>query len=299
MNKTVLLISLSLLIFAQGLKCQKPILISEDSVRFGTSIFPGLIITIPEVSYEKTLNNWVKDQETGTKSKVMTENGEMTIFGAIKKDISLNPVNIYSILLNQDSSVILKVCIELKKDQYIERSVGDIQFTAARDYLKNFAKNQYIELIKDEVAAEEKILKGLNNELNSLENSSSKTKKGAQRNKTTIRNEQDKLIVMNNELNQLSNDIILANNELISMEAGPGKDTKSAQVQEMEKRRKKLQRDIGSAEDRIEKSKSEIDKADKALPKNVNEQEKIKAKIEAQEAVVQRFTDKLNTVRSY
>jgi len=278
---------------------QKPILISEDSIPIGAGKYPGMTISIPEVSYEKTLNNWIKEQELGTKSKVMTDNGEMTIFGAIKKEVSLNPVNIYSKLMNQDTMLLLMVCIELKKDQYIERSVGDIQFTAARTYLKEFAKSQYIEFIKDEVLAEEKILRGLNNDLDGLQNSSSKTMKGAQKNKNSINNEQDKLIVLNNELNQLSTSIISENNLLISMEAGPGKDAKASQIEEMEKRRKKLQNEINTAENRIGKSKNVIDKADRALPKNESEQEIMKLKIEEQEAVVQQFTSKLNAVKAY
>ncbi len=291
---SVVILSIPLSVMAQ-----KPILIAEDSIAIGTGKYPGMTITIPEVSYEKTLNNWVKEQEVGTKSKVMTENGEMTIFGAIKKEISLNPINLYSKLMNQDTLMLLMVCIELKKDQYIERSVGDIQFTAARTYLKEFAKSQYIDFIKDEILAEEKILRGLNNDLNSLQNSGSKTKKGAQKNKNTIKNEQDKLIVLNNELNQLSTSIISENNLLISMEAGPGKEAKASQIAEMEKRRKKLQNEINASENRINKSKNVIDKADRALPKNESEQEIMKAKIEEQEAVVQKFTSKLNTVKAY
>ena len=278
---------------------QKPVLISEDSIHFGTGIYPGFTVTIPEVSYEKTLGNWVKDQETGTKSKVMTENGEMTIFGAIKKEISPNPVNIYSKLVNHDTTVLLMACIELKKDQYIESSIGDIQCTAARTYLKEFAKNQYIEVIKGQLAAEEKNLKNLENDLNSLENSNTRTVKGAQKNKSTIKNEQDKLIVLNNELSQLSASIINENNLLISMEPGTARDTKALQIQDMDKRKKKLQKQIDAAENKINKSKSEIDKADRALPKNENQQERIKQQIEAQEAVVKKFLDKLNTVKSY
>lgn len=299
MKKFYFLITLAIAFSVLSANGQKPIYINEDSVLVGKSMNPGLTVTIPEVNFDKTLKNWIKEQENGTKSKVVTDNGEMSIFGAIRKDISPNPINIYSTLQNQDSLQLLMVCIEIKKEEYVEPSSGDIQMTAARNFLKDFAKRQYIDFIKDEVAAEEKILRELNNEMNGLQKNESKTKKGAQSNKNVIRNEQDKLIVQNNELNQLSTEIISQNNLLISMEAGPGREAKAAQIKELDKRKNKLQKEIQSAENKISKSKSKIDQADRALPRNEDDQQKMNEKIAAQEAVVRKFTDKLNAVKNY
>lgn len=299
MKRLNLFTSVVFLFTAVILEAQKPVVVYEDSILFGNRKYPGFTVTIPDVNYEKTLTNWIKELEAGTKSKVMTENGEMTIFGAIKKVISLNPVNVYSKLINQDTVLILAACFETKKDVYVEPSSGDIQLTATRNYMKEFAKTQYVNLIKDELMAEEKTLRGLENDLNKLENTSSRTKKGAQRSKSTIKDEQERLLAMNNELIQLSDEIIVQNNQLIAMEAGPDKDVKATQVQELEKRKKKLQNDIDTAGKRISQSKSQIEKADKALPKNESEQEKIKDKIRDQEEVVRNVTQKLNTVKAY
>lgn len=299
MKKFYFLITLAIVFSALSANGQKPIYISEDSVLVGNSLYPGITVTIPEVDFNKTLKNWIKEQESGTKSKVVTDNGEMSIFGAIRKDISPNPINIYSILQNEDTLQYLMVSIELKKDQFVEPSSGDIQMTAARNFLKDFAKNQYIDFIKDEVAAQEKILRELNNELNGLQKNESKTKKGALSSKNVIRDEQDKLIVRNNELNQLSTEIINQNNLLISMDAGPGREAKAAQIKELDKRKSKLQREIQSADNKISKSKSKIDQADRALPRNDVDQQRMNERIGEQEAVVRRYMDKLNTVRNY
>lgn len=299
MKKFYFLITLAIVFSGLNANGQKPIYISEDSVLVGNSLHPGLTITIPEVDFNKTLKNWIKEQENGTKSKVVTDNGEMSIFGAIRKDISPNPINIYSILQNEDTLQYLMVSIELKKDQYVEPASGDIQMTAARNFLKDFAKNQYIDFIKDEVAEQEKILRELNNELNGLQKNESKTKKGAQSSKNVIRDEQEKLIVRNNELNQISTEIINQNNLLISMDAGPGREAKAAQIKELDKRKSKLQREIQSADNKISKSKSKIDQADRALPRNDVDQQRMNERIGEQEAVVRRYMDKLNTVRNY
>jgi hypothetical protein len=142
MKPTLFILCVALLVAAPRLNGQKPIKVLEDSVQFGNYLYPGFNVTIPEAIFDNVLKNWVKLQESGTKSKVQTENGEMTIFGALIKEVSPAPVNIYSRLMNEDTLSRLLVCIELKKDQYVEPASGDIQMTSAKDYLKEFAKSQ-------------------------------------------------------------------------------------------------------------------------------------------------------------
>lgn len=299
MKRSLLYLCIALLASAPGLNGQKPIKVLEDSVQFGNYLYPGFNVTIPEANYDKILKNWIKAQESGTKSKVQTENGEMTIFGAIIKEVSSAPVNIYSRLMNEDTLSRLMVSIELKKDQYVEAAVGDIQLTSARNYLKEFAKDQYIDFIKGELAAEEKILRDLKQELGSLENSKERTQKTAKNKRNTVNDEQEKLLVKHNELSLLSNEIIGKNNEMMAMPVGAGRDAMAAQIKELEKRRKQLQKEIGKSESRIRKAKSDIDQADRAIPRNESEQNVMKSKIDAQQAVVQKFIDKLNTVKLY
>jgi len=82
--------------------------------------------------------------------------------------------------------------------------------------------------------------------------------------------------------------------------AGPnGRDAMATQVKELEKRRKKLQKEISKGESRINKARSAIDQADRAIPRNDDEQAVMKSKIDAQQAVVQTFIDKLNNVKLY
>lgn len=299
MKRSCVLLSLLLLMAAPGLRGQKPIKVFEDSVQFGNYLYPGFNVTIPEADFDRSLKNWIKVQETGTKSKVQTENGEMTIFGALVKQITPAPVNIYSRLMNEDTLSRLLVAIELKKDQYIEPAAGDIQLTSAKNFLKEFAKDQYIDFIKDELAVEEKKLRDLRQELGGLESSKARSQKTARKKRNTVNDEQEKLLVKNNELSLLANEIIVKNNEMMAMEVGPGRDAVSDQIRELEKRRKSLQREISKGENRIRKAKADIDQADRAIPRNEDEQKEMKARIDAQQAVVQKYIDKLNTVKLY
>ena len=281
-----------------GINAQKPIIVSEDSLQIGKSLLPGLSVTIPESDYDKALKTWTRDLQSGTKSKVVTENGEMSIFGAKIKAITPNQINVYSKLIKLDSMLQLFVSFETKKDQYVERSSGP-EFANAQDYLKEFAKSQYIDVAKTQADAEERKLRDLQKELSSLENEKSKMQKGIQTDNSNISSEKENITVQNNELNTVNAAIIEQNSQLSTMEEGPAKKEKAAQIKELEKRKKKALNSIESSENKINRADSDVNKATGDIPRNERMQEKVREQIFQQEAVYQMFADKLKKIKSY
>jgi hypothetical protein len=297
--KSKFTILLLILIPFFGIKAQKPIIISEDSLNIGNSLLPGLSVTIPEVNYDKTLKVWIRDLQSGTKSKVISENGEMSIFGAKIKSISSTPVNVYSKLVRLDSMLQLFASFEIKKDQYAERSTGAPEFTKAYDYLKEFAKNQYIEVAKDQADTEEKKLRDLQKELSSLENDKSRMQKSIQSNNNSIISEKENITTQKNELDIVNIASMGQDSTLAAMEEGPAKKEKADQIKDLEKRKKKALNSIESSEKKIQRSNEEIDKATNGIPQNERMQEKVREQVVAQEAVYQRFADKLKKIKSF
>jgi peptidoglycan hydrolase CwlO-like protein len=278
---------------------QKPIRISEDSISFGNAKYPGIIVCIPEVGYDRTLKSWIKELQSGTKSNVVTENGNMSIFGAMIKDVSPNPINVYSKLVNQDSMMSLMVSMELKKDQYICKVNGETELNAAREHLRQFAKEQYVDLVKDQVQAEEKKLGNLKDDLSKLQNEKSRMQKSIESNKTDISSAKDNITLLNNQLTNLNAEILTQNNQLSTMEAGAAKDEKASYLKDLEKRKKKMQNEIESSQNKINKAETEISDANQAIPRNESEQDVARNKIAQQEDVVKKFTEKLNTVKAF
>jgi chromosome segregation ATPase len=288
-----------LLVFTIGIKAQQPVVVTEDSLKVGKVSLPALIVTIPEVNYENTLKAWIKELESGTKSKVVTENNEMSIFGAKLKDISPNPVNVYSKLTKLDSLLKLKVSFELKKDQYIDRTGTTAEFSKAENYLKQFAKDRYIELVKDQVDAEDKKLRNIEKELSSLEKEKTKMQKSISANNTAISNEKENITIQNNELTTVSAAIVEHNSLLDTMKTGPDKDEKVKYIKELEKRKKKAQSSVESSENKINQLNNDNDKANSEIPRNEKMQEQVNEKIQAQQAVLGKFTDRLKKIKSY
>jgi hypothetical protein len=297
--KRAYIIVLLLLILFPGLKAQKPLCLLEDSLKAGTSILPALTVLIPEAGYDKTLANWIKFLETGTKSKVVTENGEMTIFGALIKDISQNPVNVFSRLVNQDTLLRLNVSVEMKKDQYVEKVTGETEVAKTRMILFNFAKEQYLALASEQLRNEEKKLKDIEKELGSLEKDKSGMERSIQSARKTISTEKDKLVGLKSELIAISAVIEDNTRILSSMKAGTEKDEKALFVKDLELKKKRTIRSISASESKITKAEKTIEKATQNIPVIGSDQADVRDRISEQEAVVQRYTDKLNIIKEY
>jgi len=297
--KSIFTLVLLAFIAFSGIKAQMPVSVSADSLKLGKASLPAITVTIPEVNYENTLKIWIKELESGTKSKVVTENNEMSIFGSKIKDISSNPVNVYSKMIKLDSTVQLTASFELKKDEYVDRTGTAAEFSKAENYLKQFAKNQYIELVKKQADVEDKKLREIEKELSSLEKEKNKMQKSIQSNNTTIANEKENITVQNNEVTSVSAAIIEHNRLLDTMTAGPSKEEKIKYIKELEKRKKKAQSAIESSQNKIDRTNNDTDKTNSEIPKNDKMQEQVNEKIQAQQAVVQKFSDKLKKIRSY
>jgi len=297
--KSISTLLLLLLLSSTGIRAQKAILISEDSMKFGKSRMNGLTVIIPEVNYDKTLKAWTKDLQAHSKSKLVTEDGEMSIFGAIIKDVAPNPVNVFSKLMNLDSTLKLTVVFEVKKDQYIDRSAGETQFKGAKNYLKEFAKTQYIDLAKNQSEAEDKKLRELESNFSSLAREKSRLQKSIESAKKTIETENENISKQKIEVDSVSSQITVQNSELSSLDEGPAKKEKTNYINGLEKQKKRAQNSIESAQTRIIKANAEIEKANSEIPDNEKMQEEVKGKIESQQAVCQKYADKIKTIKSF
>mgnify|MGYP001422100735 CR=1 FL=1 len=297
--KSIRLIIILTLISCVGVNAQKPIIMSEDSIKIGNGMLPAISVLIPEVKYDKVLKNWTKLLETGTKSKLMSERGEMTILGANIKSITPNAINVYSVLSDRDSALYLAASFELKKDIFIDRSSGETELSKAKEVIFEFARQQYIDLASEELKVEENKLKDLEKELGSLERSQSGMEKSIRKNNRTIDNERDKSLDFNNQLTALTQTIADERIQFTTMDDGTLKDEKEKQLKNLEKQRKRLTKSIASCDKKISKAQGAIKKANSDIPRNERVQLKYNEEINAQQAVVQRYTNKLNTIKNY
>lgn len=278
-------------------EAQKPITIAEDSVKFGNRYFPGFWLTIPEAKPENVKTSWIKAIQKGTKSKVSINKNEMTLFGAIISDIYDGGINIMSKVVDGDSLTELFVCAETTRDVFIGRTSEE--YDNLNTYLKKFAKGQYVIVAKDQLSAEESMLKSLEKELKSARKDKEKSEKSIQSSKVNITQQNDKIRGLNKEIEIL--DIKIGNSsELLStMEDGDAKKEKKSELKTLQKKKKTLLKSINSAENRISKANTSIDDNTRNIQLSESTQKELIDKINQQKIIIVKFQKKLKTIEAY
>jgi len=297
--KSIFKLTLLLLIPFFGIKAQQPIIVAEDSLQIGSSLLPAFSVNIPESEYDVVLKAWTRELESGTRSKVRIENSEMQIMGAKIRNISKNAINVYSKLERLDSALLLFASFETSKDKYITSTAGVPEFTEVWEFLKDFAKDQYIDVAKSQADLEEEKLRNLEKELSSLENEKSKMEKSIESDKSSITSEKENIILMNNELNTVNAALAGQDTLLTGMDEGPARKEKESEIRDLEKRSRKAQNSIESSDKKIQKHNENIAQATREIPQNERMQEMVRVQIAQQQSVYQRFEDKLNKIKSY
>jgi hypothetical protein len=291
-----LLTFLSLFLFLSGItRAQQPIEITEDSLSFQKSSLPGFSVKIPEANYEETTKNWVKLLQSGTKSKVVNDNGQLSIFGAKIKDISDTPVNVYSTIERIDSGVNLKTAFELRKDEY----AGNAEREKARGYLMSFAKDQYIDVVKKQLDDEKSILNKSERELASLERDQKRMEKTNRDNYTLISTENGRLDALNNELASLTAEMNTRTNPNENTGMGAASDNDPDRVKDINKQIKKTGKEIKESQKKISRAEKEIADNKREIPVTIENENDARMRVSQQQAVVQRIEDKLERIKNF
>ena len=74
---------------------------------------------------------------------------------------------------------------------------------------------------------------------------------------------------------------------------------RAEQIKELEKRKKRAEKTVEKAEKKIGKADTSIDQATGDIPRNERMQEKVREQIAAQDAVYQKYAEKLKKIRAY
>lgn len=299
--KTIPVLIICLFVTGAALNAQKPVTVKESDIQFKHGSIPGFIVTIPEVPKKTIEDAWVKILEKGTKSTVQRDFEEMTIFGAIIKDVAGGPINVYSyIKQSTDSVVTLAVAFELKKDEYLTSASRDFEAGKTKDFLFKFAKDHYLELAKDQMQVEEKKLRKIENNLSSLQNEKNRLERKVQSDTTSITETKQELVVLRANLESLNSEHATQSEQLNAMSNGAAKDEKRKYIADLDKRIKKTNNDISANEKKLATLNADLDTAKTiSIPNNIKEQEQVTIDLYKQKVITDFYINKFNTISAY
>ena len=294
------LVAVSFCLTLFTVEAQKPVIVQSETFTLGENQYDGVVVDIPEVNIEQVKNEWVKIIEKGTKSSVVeAENGEVSIFGAYIKTISENPINIFCQFVSQDSAVRLRTSVELRRDFYITESASESEYNQLKEYVHDFAKNEYIIVVKEDLKRETKKLQDLEDELKSLQSDKARLDRSIQDNENSILTSNDALLILNSDL-ELKNQELLSHKEALNKAQN---DLVKADLEEkigaIEKEKNKILNTIEKENKNIARSRSDIEDAQNNIQTNIGQQGSKSAEVESQRSVVIHLESKLATIESY
>jgi hypothetical protein len=262
----------------------------------------GFEVIIPQANLDEVKKSWIKKIQQGVKSKALESGNEISIAGALVKEISLEPLNIYSLVTLVDSSVRLVAFFEMDSlffdpEIYEDEKAGDKILGGIQAYLRTFAVDQYEFAVEEELKAEQAALKELNKQLQDIQKEEEKMESSIkdEENRISQAEEETRILKAEREKQTLVvEEKRIASATLIDKEA---QKAAKDEIKAYEKERDKTDKEINKQEKAIENSKSKIKDYEKAIEEGAEQQELLTGQIEKQEEVVLQVEEKLKGIK--
>ena len=282
---------------------QGPVKISGKNVTMSKGEQPAFIVEIPQVNIESVKKSWMKLIRQNTKSKVSTENSEITILNTQIAEISDNPINIYSAVYQIDSAVKLVSLFEIdsaffsfdgdKEDMTYERTYRGIEH-----FLHDFAVAEYREAVEAELKAENKELKNLNNELEKLVKQSETFHKKIMQNESDSLNSVAQISSLEIDKQRKQGEIDSKKESMASITGDKELyDEAKKYLKSLEKQRKKIEKEIDKLKANIVEYNSDKVELKRSIMENEKQKEELLNEISKQQETVKKVTAKLENIK--
>jgi uncharacterized protein len=260
------------------------------------------VVEIPQAELKTVQQNWIKKLQEGSKIKVKEINEELVMPGVVKMEFTKDTVNIFSILIQKDSSIFLNVFVEIDSVFFAPKEdkadlANDKIDSSIKNYTRSFAVEQYKLAVTDELEGQQKVLESLEDDLKKLE----KEEENLGKDNSTLENEIDKT---EREISDIEKQIELKNKEIldhnVSMQnIGLEADKKAAEdkKKDLEKEKKQLEKERTKAKDEVSSDKSQIEKNKKAIEDSKEQQVAKQDEITKQNEVIAKVQTKLNGIK--
>ncbi len=297
MNKlAVLLIAL---VFVYSASAQREILVAQSVQLCSKGEHASYQVLIPEAKLKAVESDWKKKLRNKSKGKVEEQGGELIIYGAVDKNVAPEGFNVFSKLLETTEGVLLTAWFMRSDSSFISRETATDKTLAAEKYVRDFAVEEYKEVVKAELNSEQKKLSDLEGDLKQLVNEEEKANKKINEDERSI--SRTKTEIRTNEADQkLKSDQIAKQKATVeSLKNTPGDAYKEAEktLKGMENELKKLVNENEKLHKQIDKWEADIREQQRAIHKSTQDQYQKRADIDKQKSVVKAVEDKLGNIK--
>ena len=145
---------------------QKELKITEQEKEMSLGTQNAYVVDIPQAKLKDVTNDFKKYVKKDAKGKSNEEKGEISMLGAVNKNISSMPFNVFGRFVESSEGVTVSIWVA-EGANFISSKLTSDKSVAVSKYLKDFAVEQYKQAVKEELEkekdkakAEQKVLEG-------------------------------------------------------------------------------------------------------------------------------------------
>ena len=295
-----ILIVLSLLISAH-LFSQEKIVITEQNVDMSKGNQPAFVVIIPKAKANLIQESWTKKIRQNTKARVQKEGAVFSITGTRIIEIYIDPINVYSSVIQLDASVKLITLVEVD-NEFLNAGSKDSDeiFKKAYENIKKFiyyfAVEEYKTAVSKELEIENKKLQNLASKLFELEKQNTTLQKNIRTNEQNIKKSETIISSSDKKMENVLSEIDKYQTSLSSANEEDKKDLNKI-LNKKEKEKKTIGTTLEKEHKKIFDYQAKINELTKSSENNVKSQEETKENIDRQIMTIHNVTDKLNNIR--
>ena len=278
-----LVICTTLLVYGQEIRSEE-----KGMIR---GVHPSLVMDIPEADKSFTEKKWKEFMKKyGSVEKVRKTQEWLLQSAHLVNYPDIDYANIYAEAMSVDTFCTFTVWIQTDS-LFINPDDHPSEWASGEQLMKDFALKVKIDLVNEELEAEQKALDKLRNEYEKLANNYDKYVSTIDQSHKSIENAEADIVVNQREQEEVTSEM----QEYGKLEADP--DAQKV-LGKLEKKMAKLKKQNLNYHNTIAKNQDRISQNEANIEQNKIDQEEKEAEIETQEAVVQDVRDRLSLIRA-
>lgn len=277
---------------------QKEIVVDEAPRAMSRDTQFSYLVDIPQATLKITEKNWLNYVSADSKGAATFVNGEHLQTEVNNKNISSQPVNIYSKLIETTEGVRLTVWITEKNFSFIANNPNSIEDLAIQKFVRDFAVKEYKEAVQEELKTEQ-------NKQKELEKNANNSSKDYEHSNTKISKDQRTILQSKDNISTNTADIarttlkIEEQKKMVEKTAADPNANKGAKktLHNLEQSKENLQKQNNQLNKKIEDAEKEIREEIKNAS-TVQQKETFQSpELEAQRLKVYSIQTKLNNIK--
>lgn len=289
------------LIYLNPVPAQKDMQVSVKEIisEMSKGTHSGFEMMIPEQTYKSIKGELGKYLRKGSRMKTEETNGELFIRGAVVKNITHHPLNIYVKSREITDGVILTAWFTLDDEIFYSETAHPLEAASIKKYLHDFGVQMHYKAVNEIKVHQERQLKRLENELDQLRSEKQRSEKKIKEAERDMENNKRSLETTGKLLSTKEEELLRQRETLSRISGTGGEEEKLARsnLKKLESDKKRLEKEQESLYRENDNNNSDIDNEKRNIDRNLKKQDAIQAEIDKQNDKVKVLVKFLESIK--